>query len=497
MNKATPSVTVVGLGPGGFERLSPSVQALLEDTRITVIVRTLEHPAARELEKHREVVSCDDLYQTESDFETLYAAITERVLAAAARGPVIYAVPGSAVVGERAVTTLREAARAAGHTVALYAGESFLDLVFDRAGVDPIADGLQIVDGRDLPDPFPLHLPTVITQVDRPVVLADVAAALGKVLRDDTPIMVLDALGSAEETVATLALSSLARQAVGPRTTLYLDPPPAGWHGLVTTNRRLRVECPWDREQTHHSLVSHLVEEAYETVEALSRLAPEAPYGEADFGAYADVEEELGDLLLQVVFHATLAAEAGAFDVEEVAEGIRRKLVRRHPHVFGDTDATTPDQVLANWEHLKAEEKERDSLMDDIPAALPAIARADKMQWRAASVGFDWDEAAPVLVKLREELEELEDALGDPERAGAELGDLLFAAVSLARHIHIDAELALRRAADTFADRFREMERINAGRAHDFRTMSPEEIDALWRRAKAAGRSEAGSASAE
>ena len=494
---ATTSVTIVGLGPGGLERLSSSVQGLLEDAGITVIARTLEHPAARELAKRRPVVSCDDLYRTESDFETLYAAITDRVLAAAARGPVTYAVPGSAVVGERTVTSLRQAAAAAGHTVAVHAGESFLDLVYDRAGVDPIADGIQILDGRDLPDPFPFHLPTVITQVDRPVVLADVVSALGRVLRDDTPIMVLNALGSADESVVTVPMSSLPRQTAGPRTTLYLDPPPAGWHGLVTTNRRLRVECPWDREQTHHSLVSHLVEEAYETVEALSRLAPEAPDGDPDFGAYAEVEEELGDLLLQVVFHATLAAEAGAFDVEEVAEGIRRKLVRRHPHVFGDADASTPGQVLANWEHLKAKEKERDSLMDDIPSALPAIARADKMQSRAASVGFDWDEPGPVVSKLREELEELEDALGDPQRAVVELGDLLFAAVSLARHLHIDAELALRRAADTFADRFREMERITIGGALDLETMPPDEMIGLWRRAKASGPSEDGSASAE
>ena len=218
-------------------------------------------------------------------------------------------------------------------------------------------------------------------------------------------ITVLDRLGSTDESVITLPLSSLAGHDVGPRTTLFVDPPPSGWYGLVTVNRRLRAECPWDREQTHHSLVSHLVEEAYETVDALSRLDPEAPSGTPNFGAYAEVEEELGDLLLQVVFHATLATEAGAFGVEEVAESVRRKLVRRHPHVFADVAAGTAQQVIANWEHLKTAEKGRESLMDDIPTVMPAISRADKMQRRAASVGFDWNAVEPVIAKVREELD--------------------------------------------------------------------------------------------
>jgi tetrapyrrole methylase family protein/MazG family protein len=479
-----PSLTIVGLGPAGLERLPERVRALLDDPGLTVIARTLEHPAAGELADRRQVVGCDDLYESGADFEAVYAAIADRVMAAAAAGPTAYVVPGSAVVGEKTVATLRHAAADAGLVVDVVAGESFLDLVYDRVGVDPIADGVQVVDGRNLPDPFPLHLPTVITQVDRLVVLAETASSLGRVLRDNTPVTVLTALGSSDESVATVPLSEMVHQEAGPRTTVFLDPPPAGWHGLVTTNRTLRSRCPWDREQTHHSLVSHLVEEAYETVEALSRLSPQAPQGEPDFGAYAEVEEELGDLLLQVVFHATLAAEVGAFDVEEVAEGIRRKLVRRHPHVFGDVEASTPHQVLANWEHLKAEEKDRESLMDDVPAALPAISRADKMQRRAASVGFDWNETGPVLAKLREELGELEEALSDPDRAAAELGDLLFAAVNLARHLHVDAELALRRAADTFADRFREIERIAALRRLDLGAMSLEEMDELWRHVK-------------
>ena len=479
-------LVILGLGPAGLERLSGEALEILRDEHRKVIARTLEHPASRELARFRTVMGCDDLYRSRADFDAVYDAIADRVVAAAQVGRVAYVVPGSAVVGERAVPRIRRRAAALGVAVDVFPGESFLDLVYARAGVDPIATGLQVVDGRDLPDPFPLHVPTVITQVDRPYVLGDVAAVLGRVLPDNTPVTILDSLGSPDESVETIPLSDVTAREPGPRTTLFLSPPAVGWHGLVVINRRLRAECPWDREQTHHSLVSHLVEEAYETVDALSRLGPEAPRGEPDFGAYAKVEEELGDLLLQVVFHATLAAETGAFGVEEVAEGIRRKLVRRHPHVFGDVDATTPDQVIANWESLKTEEKARESLMDDVPGALPAIGRADKMQRRAASVGFDWDSVEPVIAKVREELDELDEVLADPVRAAEELGDMLFATVNLARHLGLDAELALRHAADTFSERFRSVELMASEAAKRLASMSLGEMDELWNRVKAA-----------
>ena len=380
-------------------------------------------------------------------------------------------------------------------------GESFLDLVYARVGLDPIARGMQVIDGRDLPDPLPFHLPTIITQVDRGVVLADVVAELGRVLPTGTSLTFLDALGSPEERVITTDLEGVIRLDPGPRTTLYLDPPLAGWHGLVVTNRILREQCPWDREQTHHSLVSHLIEEAYETVEVLSALSPTAPDDDPDYGVYADVEEELGDLLLQVVFHATLAREVAAFDVEEVAEGIRRKLVHRHPHVFGDVEATEPAVVLANWESLKAAEKQRESLMDDVPAALPAVARADKLQRRAASVGFDWADPTPVLAKLHEEIDELGAAIrmldataGGPgpelEDVNDELGDVLFAVINLSRHLAVDPELALRHAADKFAARFRIVEHLAAGAGRELSELTLGEMDALWERAKARLRDE-------
>jgi tetrapyrrole methylase family protein/MazG family protein len=324
----------------------------------------------------------------------------------------------------------------------------------------------------------------VITQVDRTEVLADIVADLGRVLEDRTPVVVLDRLGDEDQVVQQMDLADLAGFNPGPRTSLYLDPEPAGWYGLVVTNRLLRRECPWDRKQTHHSLLSHLIEEAYETVDSIRALPAEAPAGEPDYGAYAEVEEELGDLLLQVVFHATLAREVGAFDVEEVAEVIRRKLVRRHPHVFGAIVADDAETVIQNWEAIKGDEKGRVSLMDDIPSAIPAIVRADKVQRRAKSVGFDWDEVAPVFDKIQEEIAELTAEAHDQRRATEELGDLLFAVVNLARHLGVDAELALAGASDRFSDRFRSMEHEATAAGRGLAEHTLEELDALWERAK-------------
>lgn len=475
-------ITVVGLGPAGLDRIPLRIRRLLESDDADVVVRTTRHPAAAELAHTRPVESCDDLYETAATFDAVYGAITARVLERAGNGPVIYAVPGSAVVGERSVAALLTAAAAAGHEVVIEPGESFLDLVWLRTGCDPIATGAQILDGRELPDPLQLHIPTVITQVDRPEVLADVVVELGRVLPDSTEIVVLDALGSPEETVLTTTLDAVGRFAADARTTLFVDPPPNGWVGLVATNRLLRELCPWDQQQTHHSLLKHLIEETYETVEAIERLPDDAPDGDADFGAYAELEEELGDLLLQIVFHATLAEEPGAFGVEEVAEGIRRKLVSRHPHVFGDAAAADAAAVNRNWEAMKTHEKQRSSALDDIPLGMPALARADKLQRRAAALGFDWPSVAPVLAKLREEIEEVELAMrtGEATTVEHEVGDVLFSVVNLARHTGVEAEVAFRRANRRFEDRFRAVERLAASRGHDIGRLGLDELDALW-----------------
>jgi tetrapyrrole methylase family protein/MazG family protein len=476
----TGAISIVGLGPAGLDRLRADVLAVLDDPATAVLVRTLRHPAAAELAARREVATADDLYESSDDYDQVYGEIVARVMAMADDGPVAYAVPGSAVVGERAVSLLREAARESGLDVQVHAGESFIDAALEVLDVDPLARGLQVLDGRDLPEPLLLHLPTLISQVDTGLVLMDVRERLGRLLPDETPIVVLDSLGDPGARVETSTIAALRPSEAGDRVTLFLDTDVPGWPGLVQTNNRLRQECPWDREQTHHTLAKHLLEEAHEALDTIEAMPVEAPAGEVDHAAYAEMEEELGDLLLQVVFHATLAAEAQAFGVEEVAESIRRKLIRRHPHVFGEVDAPTAAHVMANWESLKQEEKQRESVLDGIPRSMPALSRSHQLQRKAASVGFDWPAIEGVIAKVQEEMDELLAERDDPAAARRELGDVLFSVVNLARHLSIDPEQALRGASDRFDRRFRSMESSGS-----LSGLTLEEMDRRWEAAKA------------
>jgi tetrapyrrole methylase family protein/MazG family protein len=228
--------------------------------------------------------------------------------------------------------------------------------------------------------------------------------------------------------------------------------------------------CPWDREQTHQSLARHLLEEAHETLEAI------------DGGDPQRIREELGDLLLQVVFHAEMARGAETFDIDDVAEGIVRKLIRRHPHVFGEVEVDSAAQVLVNWERIKSEEKGEHPVDEEIPATLPALARAAKVQRRAAGFGFDWRTREAAAAKVREELNELEDAGLD--RAEEELGDVLFAVAALARRLNVDPETALRKTTRRFAERFERM-RSEAGEdGAELSAMSDQELLDRFRRAR-------------
>ena len=242
---------------------------------------------------------------------------------------------------------------------------------------------------------------------------------------------------------------------------------------LVRVMARLRGPggCPWDREQDHRSLARHLLEEAHEVLDAI------------DAEDLDRLREELGDLLLQVVFHAEMAADAGLWDVDGVAEGIVVKLIRRHPHVFGDVEVSGSSEVLVNWERIKSEEKGEQHVEHDIPATLPALARAAKVQRRAAGSGFEWRSTDGAMAKLREEVDELEAA--GPERAEEELGDVLFAAVAVARTLDLDAESALRRSTRTFAQRYESMLALARERGiGDLSSLSEEQLLALFREAR-------------
>ena len=449
-----------------------------------VIVRTMQHPAARDLAEVRSVEACDDLYEAAEDFEEVYRGIAERVLAAGSDGPVVYAVPGHPAVAERTVGLIRDRAAGAGVSVRVIGSPSFFDAVLGELEVDPFDDGLELLDARNLPTPMLLRRPAVIAQVDTPLVAGELQGRLLELLEPGHPVSIVTHAGGPDASVTRVGVEELGSAAVGPRTTVFVDPGAVGLPGLLAVSRRLRRECPWDAKQTHHSLARHLIEEAYELMEAVAQLPAAAPAGEPDLAAYLEVEEELGDVLLQVVFHSMLAAEAGVFDIEGVAERHRRKLVSRHPHVFG-VDGGPPievdgaPEVTRNWEKIKQAEKQRDSLMDDVPVAMPALARAAKVQRRASSVGFDWEEPADVLPVLRQELDELARALGDTEAVEHELGDVLFSVVNLARHLHLDPEMALRQSVDRFSDRFRSMEATG-----ELQGRTLDELNELWEAAK-------------
>lgn len=466
-------ITLAGLGPGDFDRIPSSLQALLLDPAVAIVVRTRAHPAAEQLAARREIVDCDDLYRSRGTFEDVYAEIASRVIGLSEQGPVVYAVPGSPLVGEFAVRRII----ASGVEYDLIPAESFVDIVLAEAGYDPLDRGLQILNGHDLPDPLVLDKPTIIGHLDRPEILAEVSAAVARVLEEDVKIHVMVDLGSRSATVVEVDPSRVAPSLAGLRTSLFIDGAPGGLIGAVHTMRRLRAGCPWDKEQTHRSLVKNLVEEVYEFIDAVQRL----PDGDVDWVAYAEVEEELGDVLLQVLFHDAIAREAGAFDIDGVAEVMRQKLVRRHPHVFGDVEVASAAEVKANWDRIKQQEKggSPESALDGVPAGMPALHRSAKIQNRAAKVGFDWDSAARVIPKIREEIDELEADIDDPGRAAEELGDILFSVVNLARHLGIDCELALVSATTRFEGRFRAMEADGplAG-------LTLAELDERWERAK-------------
>ena len=467
-------VVVVGLGPAGADLLLPAARAALEqsDTRF---VRTARHPTVAELARQGiELTSLDDEYDAAAEIDDAYRAIVRRVVGAAVEhGTVAYAVPGNPAVAERTVELLHDAARAGAIALEVVPGLSFAELAWARLGADPM-HGARVVDARQLDGDGPL----LIAQCDSRLVLSDVKLALLERLEPATPVTVLRHLGLPDESVRTVALVELDR-VVDPDhlTSLFVDAPGAGAARevarLLALAERLRRPggCPWDAEQTHHSLTRYLLEEAYEVVEAVEDLPADA--------AYTALEDELGDLLYQVVFHAVLAEEAGAFTMADVARGIHDKLVRRHPHVFGDVDAGTSADVMRNWEQIKKDEKGTASIVAGITAGLPSLLYTHKLFRKAASVGLEPGSRADAAARLDDAV----DALRRADEQGAleaALGELLAAAVVLARAAGIDAESVLRGWAARFRGRFVALEKLAAERGLDLSALDPPTVEALW-----------------
>ncbi|MDW3217723.1 MAG: nucleoside triphosphate pyrophosphohydrolase [Acidimicrobiales bacterium] len=474
------TITIVGLGPAdGSLVTAQTTDAIAAAARC--FVRTTRHPAAAVLAPT--AVSFDDVYETAADFDEVYETIAARLIDEAAAGDLLYAVPGSPLVLERSVAILRERAGAAGVGLVELPAVSFLDLVWQRMG-DPVESNVTLIDGHRFAEQAAGRAgPFLVAHCHSKAVLSDIKLAI-----DEPPseVIVLRHLGLDSETVSPVAWADLDRDVAADHlTSLWIGPLTepvapefARFEELV---RVLREQCPWDRKQTHASLRQHLLEETHETLEAIDARAALAD-DEYDADLDEHLAEELGDLLYQIFFHARLASERGAFTVADVARGVHDKLVVRHPHVFGDVSADDADTVLSNWEAIKREEKGRESAMDGIPSALPALLFALKSQKRAAGVGFDWSGGPEVAyADVEDELAEVRE---DPSEH--EVGDLLFAAVQVARRLDIDPESALRGAANRFIRRFRSVEAMAADDGLDIAGASVPELESLWQRAKAA-----------
>ena len=400
MTTARPTVVVVGLGPAGPDLISvATLDAVASHRPEQRWARTDRHPAVSALGRHG---SFDDVYQRAEDLDAVYATIVTRLVeAAVAHGSVCYAVPGSPLVAERTVELLR---RRDDIVLDIHPALSFCDLAWSRLGIDPFAAGVRLVDGhRFAVEAAGERGPLLVGQCDQRDVLSAVKLAVDEA--PDTPVVVLQRLGLADESIRSVGWHDLDR-VVEPDhlTSLWIPqlsaPVAVELMRFTELVRTLRERCPWDSVQTHASLQPYLVEEAYEVVDAIDHLEPTEGHG------VEAVEEELGDLLFQVVIHATIASEEGWFTLADVARGIHDKLERRHPHIFGDTAVDGAADVVRNWDQIKAEEKGRTGPFDGIADAFPPRLYAEKVLRRAERAGLHVDLGSELAA-----LERAEDAL--------------------------------------------------------------------------------------
>ena len=476
------TLILLGLGPGDPKLLTLEAQELLQSAT-EIHVRTRKHPTVDALPAPAALRSFDHLYEERDDFAQVYQAIAEEVIRLAHREEgVLYAVPGHPMVGERSVQLILGMAREEGIAVRIVDGLSFLEPTLSALSVDAL-DGLQIADATEI---ALLHHPRM--DPDRPALVAqlysrDLAAEVKLTLMNQYPdehtVVLVGAAGTPQQRMERLPLYEIDRQPwLDYLTSLYVPPltEPGGMESFQETIAHLRAPdgCPWDREQTHATLRTTLLGETYEALQAIDEDAPHA------------LMEELGDLLLQIVLHAQIATDEGEFQMADVISHIDAKLKRRHPHVFSGLKVSGAEEVTANWEEIKREERnhaDHRSMLDSVPKTLPALSQALDYQTRVARVGFDWPDIKGVRDKILEELRELDEAATLEERE-SELGDLLFAVVNLARWLRVDAESALRRANTRFARRFAAMEKHCADSGRALADLTPAEQDALWEAAK-------------
>ncbi len=480
-------IIIAGLGPGRKGLMTEETKQLLKHSAC-VRLRTRKHPTAEELEEEGMVFETfDAVYDTKDTFEEVYQTIAEECIALAHHyGTLVYAVPGRPLVAESTVTILRALAPKYGVKLTILPAMSFLEVLYVRLGIDPI-HGLMILDSADVEDlPDDPAAAMVITQVYDRAVAGEVKLALMERYSDETKIIFIRNLGMEDEELHEIPLYELDRQPfIDHLTSVYVPKQPKresefDLTPLTDVMKTLRQPggCPWDIEQTHESLRRYMIEEVYEVIEAIE--LEDAPL----------LCEELGDLLLQIVFHARVAEECGAFSMQDVIDGVTEKMIRRHPHVFGTINVKDAGEVLVNWEEIKAKEKEgkRKAVLDGVSPGLPSLMAAFKLQKKAAKVGFDWDNIDDVWTKVREEFGELKEAVAqqDARAIEEEFGDVLFSFVNLARFLKTEPETALTATNHKFRRRFSFVEKEVHTRGFDWKELTLAELDRFWDMAKQA-----------
>ncbi|MDE2777182.1 MAG: nucleoside triphosphate pyrophosphohydrolase [Chloroflexota bacterium] len=485
-SKKYPMISILGLGPGAIDDLSLRAWEKIQGTA-KLYLRTARHPSVADLPAAVNVVSFDEIYQQHEQFKDVYDEIAARILHQAQEtGGVVYAVPGDPLVGESTTPRILALAAEASIAVEIIHGVSFIEPCLSLLGIDAL-DGLQALDALSVAEQYhpPINpaLPALLAQVYNQSVASNLKLTLMNQYDDDFPVKLIHAAGTSYATVEDLKLYEIDRsQRINVMTTLFV--PAMNAHSSFETLQNIIAHlrspegCPWDREQSHKSLRPFLIEEAYEALEALDGENPKA------------LNEELGDLLLQILLHTQIAIDDGEFKMADLLRQLNEKMIRRHPHVFGDVEATGDLGELSRiWHEVKQAEKAgsaapAESLLDGIPAGAPALFVAQRYSQRASKVGFDWADIGGVEAKFEEELAEVLTAETDAERI-KEIGDLIFVLVNWLRWLGIDdPESLLRTINAKFYRRFCHVEQQVAQSGKHFDDCSLDELEALWQEAK-------------
>ncbi|WP_027410139.1 nucleoside triphosphate pyrophosphohydrolase [Anoxybacteroides tepidamans] len=484
------TIFIFGLGAGDIDQLPLGIYRKLKSAS-PLFLRTKEHPVVQVLEEEGvPFTSFDVLYEKYDTFEEVYVEIVRVLLEEAQTTDVFYAVPGHPFVAEKTVQLLLEAERQQKCRVVIEGGQSFLDALFTSLRIDPI-EGFQLIDATSFrEDEWQLTHHVVFCQVYDSFIASEVKLALMEQLPDDYQVYVVVAVGSADEKIIQIPLYELDRMTeLSNLTSVYVPPVKDEtmlYHRFETLRRVIATlrgpnGCPWDRKQTHESLKKYLLEETYELFDAIDK--------HDDDG----IIEELGDVLLQVMLHAQIGEDEGIFSIVDVIKGITEKMIRRHPHVFGDVTVQNADEVVENWQRIKEREKQdrTKSLLDEVTRSLPNLLKAYEFQAKAAKAGFDWDDVKPMWDKVEEEIKEFKNEISknhqNLKKRMNEFGDILFALVNIARYYKINPEEALHATNMKFYRRFSYIEEQVKKHGLRMESLSLQQLDQWWEEAKEKG----------